>query len=159
MSDIRSAITYWSGIPIVFNDEKQVQKTIYAKDMHLTPTSLSTAQLPIRTIRTYAGDAGFSNFSYESAGDCLATTTWRIIDTLYYSSAVLSAGVHKVEPDLVRYSDAYLNIVRTHRTLTNNIEIESINSFIGFQEFPQGSNSWFEVVRVVLTLKELLQDD
>lgn len=156
MSEIRAAIAVLAGLTIEYTTESNATVTVNGTDVNNTPFTVTTAHLPLRTIRTYSGETGFSNFQYLAASGCLGSVTWRLLDTYFHCAANSNQGVHKKEPDLIRYAGAYLDKMLQNRNLTDGIRIDSMSSYIGFQEYPPNTNGWWEVVRVTLTLTELL---
>ena len=158
-SQIRTAFTTIANTPITYTKELGGDVTVLGKDINATPNSINSADLPYRTIRTYSSETGVSTIDFTTAGGCEADVTWQVIDTFYLKPIAINQGPYRNEPDLVRYLGAYNDTIRKmNRSLTDTIEITNLQAFIGVQKWPQESIYEFEVVRVILTLTEHLQD-
>lgn len=137
--------------------------TTNVKNLTELPEVADTAMLPLRLLLPLGTETEQDHSeSFVSFGNnALTEMTWKITDLCLWRRVTDGIGLASVAPDLVKYTAAYMNMLRGFRYPTsqpdyNDSIVVGARASRGAFEYPTGSGMWYHGVECVVTILELL---
>ena len=136
--------------------------TPQVKNLDDLPERVESSMLPCRLLLPLGGITEQDHsIQADVFGDNPASTyTWKITDLLLWRETELGTGIASVASDLIAYTGAYLDMLRSFRypttqdADTNQSVLVSARVLRGQFEYPARSGNWYTGVECVLTIEE-----
>ena len=152
-SNLRAITDAITNLSVSFTNEAGATVTPTAKDINQIPTSVPSADVPIRLIGVTT-EGGNSDSMMFVAVD----TNVEYAHTVTELALIENVGLSRLSdelPDQQRYSDAILGTLVSNRSIYTNSDITSATATRLVTEFPAGTDEWWYAVVTEITVREL----
>lgn len=158
MGQIRQVYANLAAKTVTVAREAGGSVTVPAKDLHQLPNTVAPADAPTRLLLPYANGVEANGEFADLAG--MGGTRWRVVDLLLWKPGTLGAGIAESAADLLRYEDAYIEMLRTFRDggiVGGGSDVELIKWALrpGLYDWPIGGNTWWQGVMSTLEVLEI----
>jgi len=153
-SNLRAITDAIANLSVSYTSEAGGSVTPTAKDANQVPSSVPSADVPIRLlgVTTEGGNTDSMTFVAVDANV-------EYMHTVTELCLVESVGLSRLSdelPDQQRYSDAILGTLASNRGIYTNCDItEPTNATRDVIEYPLGSGEWWYSVLTEITVREL----
>ncbi len=138
-------------------------KTVNVKNLTALPDEVQSAMLPMRLLLPLGPETEQDHTETFAAygNNALTELIWKITDLCLWRKVGEGIGFQSVAPDLVKYTAAYLNMLKAFRYPTetptyNDSIVTGARVSRGFYEYPAGSDDWYYGVECIVTVLEYL---
>jgi hypothetical protein len=152
-SNLRAITDAVTNLSVSYTNEAGASVTPSAKDINQIPSSVPTADVPIRLtgVTTEGGNSDSMEFI---ATDTNVEFTHTITELALIENVGLSR-LSDVLHDQQRYSDAILGALVSNRSIYTNCDITGATATRAVSEFPPGSGEWWYAVTTAITVREI----
>lgn len=160
MGQIRTVYSNLAAKTVAFTKEAGGLVSLTAKDLHQLPNAVQPADAPARLLLPYANLVEARDGRFASL-DRVGRVEWFIADLLLWKPGALGAGIAESAADLVRYQDAYAEMLRDWRDCgivggSSDVELLGWRFVPGLYDWPIGSNTWWQGAMVTLQVLEVM---
>lgn len=151
-SNLRGITDAITNLSVSYTNEAGSSVTPTAKDINQIPTSLASADAPIRLIGVTT-EGGNTDVMVFDAVDTNVEYTHTVTELALIENVGLSRLSDEL-PDQQRYSDAILGTLVSNRGIYTNSDITTATATRTVTEFPSGSDEWWYAVITEIMVRE-----
>jgi hypothetical protein len=152
-SNLRAITDAITNLSVSYTNEAGASVTPSAKDINQIPSSVPSADVPIRLIGVTT-EGGNSDSMMFDAVDTNVDYSHTVTELALIENVGLSRLSDEL-PDQQRYSDAILGTLVSNRGIYTNSDITSATATRTVAEFPPGSGEWWYAVITEVMVREL----
>ena len=152
-SNLRAITDAITNLTVSYTNEAGDSVTPTAKDINQIPTSVPSADVPIR-LTGVTTEGGNTDSMVFDAVDTNVDYTHTVTELALIENVGLSRLSDEL-PDQQRYSDAILGTLVSNRGIYTNSDITAATATRTVSNFPPGSDEWWYAVITVITVREL----
>lgn len=155
MSAIRGLYAYLASIQIEFTSETGQSVSVGALDLHQLGNSVQSADMPKRLLLP-VGNQSANESQFAICGN--SEVEWVVCDLMLWRPVAQGIGLIDVAADLVRYTGAYADKLKTIRcSIPPNVMLKNVRiDAPDIHDFAVGAESQAFGVKVWLTFAEYL---
>lgn len=125
-----------------------------AFDLSQLPNTVETAILPCRLLTPMSPKGEARDGQFIALGQ-LTSVTWRLTDLMLWRAVASGIGLEDIAGVLVDYADAYLDMIRHHRSMGQaQCHVTGYRFVYGTFEWPDQSGRWYDGVSCELDIEE-----
>ena len=154
MSNLRNIVTALAALTVTYTDEATISVTVSNYGVQSAPSSMPSANLPVRLVGLLRGGANSSVSFLDASGN-----DGKVEHSIGELALLMPVGLSRPVdewPDTMRYSDAYMLVVQSNRSIYARCEIEQASLQRGMFEYPSGSGEYFYGIETSLRVCEYI---